>query len=165
MIVSLVVARADNGVIGRDNALPWRLGADLRNFRRITMGHPIVMGRRTFESIGRPLPGRHNIVVSRNPSFRADGCTVVSDWEAARRLAGGVEELMVIGGASLYQAAWPQAQRIYLTEVHARVTGDVCFPRPDPASWRELRREFHRADARNEYDYSFVCLQRRDTDP
>ena len=125
MIVSLVVAMARNRVIGRDNALPWRLPADLAYFKRVTMGHPVIMGRRTYESIGRPLPGRHNIVVSRNRAFHAPGCTVVGSLEEAWRAAGDADEACVIGGTTLFRETLPIADRIHLTEVEADVEGDT----------------------------------------
>lgn len=164
--LAIIVAVADNGVIGRDNALPWHLPEDLRYFKRVTMGKPIVMGRKTFEAIGRPLPGRTNIVVTRNPAFRAEGARVVPSLDAALGLAGqiagadGVEEALVIGGAEIYRAALPLADRLYITEVHASVEGDAALPGIDWARWREVGREPHMAQAPNPYDYSFVCYER-----
>jgi dihydrofolate reductase len=158
--LSIVVAMDRNRVIGRDGDLPWRLPADLRHFRALTMGKPVVMGRRTHASIGRPLPGRDNIVVSRDPLYRADGCTVVGSLASACKVATA-GEVMVIGGASLYSEALAGAARIYLTEVHAEVAGDVRFPDFDRAEWRESERTDHPADAANDYPYSFVLLERR----
>lgn len=163
MIVSLVVARSENGVIGRDNQLPWSLPADLRHFRRVTMGHPMVMGRRTHESIGRPLPGRHNIVLSRDRRYRAPGCSVVGSWEEARELGRQDGELMVVGGESLYRLTLAEAERIYLTEVHAVLDGGVHFPELHPGTWLERSRERHPADSDNEYACSFVLLERSDS--
>lgn len=167
MRVSLIVAVAANRVIGRGGALPWRLPNDLRHFKAMTMGKPIVMGRQTFESIGRPLPGRTNIVVSRNPAFGPDGAVVVNSFEAALDAAAatGAEEVLVIGGAEVYAAALPVATRIYLTEVHARIEGDRFFPPLDPAEWVEAFRERHAADDRHPYAYSFVELNRRTVEP
>ena len=159
MIVTLVVARADNGVIGRDNALPWHLPPDLRHFKGLTLGKPVMMGRRTFESIGRPLPGRHNIVLTRG-DWTADGVTVVPTLVAAFAAAGEVDEVMVIGGATVYAAALPQAGRVYLTEVHATPDGDTILPPFDPAAWHEVAREDHAA-AGDAPGYSFVTLARR----
>ncbi len=156
--VNLVVALADNGVIGRDGGLPWQLPADLKHFREITWGHPIVMGRRTHESIGRVLPGRLNVVISRDPHCAAAGCVVVPDLEAALAAAGAVPEVMIVGGAAVYAAALPRAMRLFLTEVHALVDGDVRFPDFDRRAWRETAREPHRGEG--EYDYSFVTLER-----
>jgi dihydrofolate reductase len=162
--VALVVAMDRAGLIGANGALPWYLPADLHRFRAITAGHPIVMGRRTHESIGGPLPERHNIVVTRAPGYAAAGCTIVSDlaaaYAAARRDTGD-REIMIIGGAALYREALPDATRIYLTEVHATLPGDVHFPRFDRSEWREISREDHGPDARNAHGYSFVVLERR----
>jgi dihydrofolate reductase len=159
MVISLIVAMAANRVIGRDNKLPWRLPNDLRRFRALTMGKPLVMGRKTFESIGRPLDGRHNIVVSRNPDYRAEGCTVVHSPEAALAAAVPAEELFVAGGAELYAQFLPQAHCLYLTLVHAHVQGDTYFPAFDQSQWREIEREEHRADGRHAYAYSFLILE------
>jgi dihydrofolate reductase len=159
MVISLIVAMAANRVIGRDNKLPWRLPNDLRRFRALTMGKPLVMGRKTFESIGRPLDGRHNIVVSRNPDYRAEGCTVVHSPEAALAAAVPAEELFVAGGAELYAQFLPRAHRLYLTLVHARVEGDTFFPTYDESQWREIEREDHQADGRHAYAYSFLVLE------
>ncbi len=160
MVVALIAAVADNGVIGIDNRLPWHLPGDLQWFKRQTLGKPIVMGRRTFQSIGRPLPGRENIVVSRDPDFRAAGCRVVGSLDEALEAASGAPEVMIIGGAELYRQTLPRAQRLYLTRVHANVEGDARFPEVDSSQWREVAREDHGADGRNPYDYSFVILER-----
>lgn len=158
--VAIIVAMDRKGVIGRDGRLPWHLPADLKYFRRITMGKPIVMGRHTHQSLGRPLPGRLNIVVSRNPAYQAEGCRVVASLCEACRAAGEAEEIMVIGGASLYREALPLAASVYLTEVHADVGGDVRFPPFDRSQWKEVAREDHAADAANAHAYSFVLLHR-----
>ena len=160
MILTLVVAMADNRVIGHQGGMPWHLPADLRYFRHTTLGKPIVMGRRTHEAIGRPLPGRHNIVISTKPGYRAEGCTVVTSLEAALAAAGEAPEVMLIGGGQLYRQVLPRADRIHLTEVHARPEGDVTFPELDPAEWRETHREAHPADAHNPHPYDFVVLER-----
>lgn len=130
---------AENNVIGKDGGLPWHIPADLKHFKAVTMGKPIVMGRRTYESIGRPLPGRLNIVVTRDPSRRWDGVEVVQSLPDAleRAAAHGADEIMIIGGGDLYRAALPLAQRIYLTRVHEAVEGDTVFPDLDPTEWRE----------------------------
>ena len=156
MIVSLVVARADNGVIGRDNALPWRIPADLAHFKRLTLGKPVVMGRRTFESIGKPLPGRENIVLTRDPAWRAAGVTVAAGLAAA--LAGRAE-VSIIGGAQVYADALPLATQVHLTEVHASPEGDTWLPAFGP-EWRETARDDHAA-ADGQPAYSFVTLERR----
>ena len=164
--LAVIVAAAENGVIGRNNALPWHLPEDLRYFKRVTLGKPIVMGRKTFESIGRPLPGRTNIVISRRPGYAPDGVRVVSGLDDALALAedialiDGVTELMVIGGAEIYRAAIPRAQRLYLTEVHADVEGDALLPEVDWSQWRELSRERWPASEANPYPYSFVVFER-----
>ena len=164
MNLTLVVAAAENDVIGRDGDLPWRLPADLAHFKSVTMGRPIVMGRRTWESIGRPLPGRENIVVSRNPDFVAEGARVVGSLaealEHARSL--GAPELMVIGGAGLYAAAFPMADRVLLTRVHAVVAGDTRMPFLDPEDWRVTEVRDRAADDRTPYRLSFMELRRRD---
>lgn len=157
-MVSLVAAVARNGVIGRDNDLPWRLPDDLRRFKEITLGKPVVMGRRTFESIGRPLPGRENRVVSRRAGFTASGCSVFSSLHEA--LAGIEGEVMVIGGGQVYAEALPLAQRLYLTEVDAEVEGDARFPALDPTAWRESGRERHPADERHVHSFVFRVLER-----
>jgi dihydrofolate reductase len=159
--LELVVAAARNGVIGRDNGLPWRLPADLAHFKRVTLGHPILMGRRTWESIGRPLPGRENIVLTRDPSFRAAGAVVVHSLEEARRAAARAERLMVIGGAELYRACLDEADVLHLTEVDADLEGDARFPPWRRSDWQEVAREAHPADERHAYAYSFVTLTRR----
>lgn len=166
MRLSVIVAAAENGVIGRDNALPWHLPEDLRYFKRITMGKPIVMGRKTFESIGRPLPGRTNIVISRRDGYAPDGVRVVASLDLALALAAdiatidGSSELMVIGGAEIYKAAIPRADRLYLTEVHAEIEGDALLPEIEWSSWREVSRERWSADGCNPFDYSFVVFER-----
>lgn len=161
MRINLVVAMATNRVIGRDGALPWHLPADLGRFREITLGHPIIMGRVTHRSIGRVLPGRLNIVVTGDPTAVLPGGVAVTGFDAALAAAAPAPEVMVIGGDALYRAAFPRAHRIYLTEVHAELAGDVTFPMFALDSWREIAREDHPADARHAYPYSFVVLERR----
>jgi dihydrofolate reductase len=158
---SLVVAMSRNRVIGRDNQLPWRLPADLAFFKRVTMGHPMIMGRRTYESIGRPLPGRRSIVLTTDRTYRAPGCTVVPSMEEAYRAAGDAEEVSIIGGSSIFEAALPQADVIYLTEVDADVEGDVHFPDFDRSQWRETELERHGKDARHAYPFRILKLERR----
>jgi dihydrofolate reductase len=142
--ISMIVAAAENGVIGRDGQLPWRQPTDLKTFRRLTMGRPIIMGRKTFQSIGKPLDGRTNIVVTRDKAFRADGIHCVYSLEAAIALARPVveasvaPEIMIIGGAELYRAAMPLATRIYLTRIHATPTGDAAFETPTAAAWQQV---------------------------
>jgi dihydrofolate reductase len=157
---SLVVAVAINGVIGRDNHLPWKLPDDLAYFKRVTMGHPIVMGRRTHESIGRPLAGRMNIVVTRNSDFAAPGCVVAHSLDEAWRAAGDAEEVSVIGGTTLFAETLPVADRIHLTEVLANVPGDTFFPSFDRGGWRATEVSRHAADERHAYPFRIVVLDR-----
>ena len=154
-MISLIVAAAENGVIGRQGELPWRLSDDLRRFKAITMGKPIVMGRKTWESIGRPLPGRHNIVITRQPGYAAEGCDVVSSVDAAIAASGDADEIMIIGGSEIYELFLRRAERIYLTRVHATLEGDARFMLPGTSDWRLVSDERHAADDSNEFDYSF----------
>ena len=158
MTLSLIVAVAQNNVIGSGNQLPWHLPDDLRRFKALTLGKPIVMGRRTYDSIGRPLPGRTNIVVSRQTGLTIAGCTVVPSLEAALAAAGAGAEVMIIGGAAIFREALPIAQRIYLTRVHATVPGDIFLPQLDPRQWRELSVTLHPADERHAWSFSFVDM-------
>lgn len=167
MELVLVVARARNGVIGRDGALPWHLPVDLRRFKAMTVGKPVIMGRKTFEAIGKPLPGRHNIVLTRDAEWRADGVTVVPNLAEAVAAAGldpraRADAIMVIGGAQIYAEALPSATRIELTEVDAEPEGDTVLPAFDPARWREVAREAYRAVG-DTPGYAFVTLVRRAT--
>jgi len=158
--VSLVAAMDRNRLIGADDRLPWRLPADLAHFKRLTLGKPVLMGRRTFESIGRPLPDRHNIVVTRDPGFRADGCTVAHSIDAGIAAAALAPEVMVIGGASVYAQCLGRAGRMYLTRIDAEFEGDTFFPAWDPAEWREVERQVFEPDERNAYPYRFEVLER-----
>lgn len=160
MIVSAVVAAAHNNVIGKNNELPWRLPADLRRFKELTLGHAVIMGRKTLESIGRPLPERQNIVVTHDPALvEMVGVLAVASFDAALQAAQG-DEVFVIGGAQIYREAMPRLDRIYMTEVDADIEGDTFFPELKPGDWREVSRERHTADDRNQYDYAFVTLER-----
>jgi dihydrofolate reductase len=159
--ITLIVAVADSGVIGRDNTLPWHLPEDLKRFKRLTMGKPILMGRKTFESIGKPLPGRQNIVVTRDTNYRREGVTVVHDAEAALRAAGPVPEIMVIGGAELFAALLPRAGRIHLTRVHGNIPGDVMWPALDEREWSVVERESHSADDRHAWPMTFEVWEKR----
>ena len=160
MKISIVVAMAENRVIGRDNGLPWHLPADLRHFKTITMGKPIIMGRKTWESIGRPLPGRTNIVVTRAADYTADGCVVVHSIDEALAAAAGFEEAMVIGGAEFYRQVLPQASTLYLTLVHDTFEGDTFFPELDMQQWQEIERQDFHADGNNPHAHSFIRLER-----
>jgi dihydrofolate reductase len=160
-VVTLIVAVADSGVIGRGNTLPWHLPADLQRFKRITMGKPILMGRKTFESIGKPLPGRENIVVTRDPNYRRDGIRVVHDADGALCAAGDAPEVMVIGGAELFRAFLPRAGRIHLTRVHGNIAGDVRWPALNERVWQVVEREVHPADERHAYAMTFEVWEKR----
>lgn len=161
MLLTAVVAATDNNVIGRDNGMPWHLPADLQHFKAVTLGKPVLMGRRTFEAIGRPLPGRRNLVLSRDPGFTAAGIESFVTLDAALAAAGEVEELMVIGGQAVYELALPRVRRIHLTRLHMQVPGDAYFPDLPATQWRELSRSERRpADERNACEMSFVVLER-----
>lgn len=166
MKLSMIVAMAQNRVIGRNNKLPWYLPEDLKYFKAVTMGKPILMGRKTYDSIGKPLPGRPNIVITRNRDWSAEGVSVVYSLEQALELGqslleiNGGDELMLIGGAQLYETALNQADRLYLTQVHAEVEGDAFFPEFDQSRWSQVGREDFSADGPNPYDYSFLVLDK-----
>jgi dihydrofolate reductase len=160
-LVSLIVAMARNGVIGRGNSLPWRLPADLRRFKSLTLGKPVLMGRRTFESIGRPLTGRLNLVLTRDAHWAADGTLAVHTVAQALAQARDCAELVVIGGAEVYRLALPLAGRIYLTQVQAEVPGDTFFPALDPAQWQDVESGTQPADERHAWPLTFVTLERR----
>ncbi|QCT19832.1 type 3 dihydrofolate reductase [Jejubacter calystegiae] len=159
-MISLIAALAADRVIGMENAMPWSLPADLAWFKRNTLDKPVVMGRRTWESIGRPLPGRLNIVISRNPGDDAR-VTWVSTPEEAIAACGEAPEIMVIGGGKIYQHFLPQAQRLYLTHIDAEVEGDTHFPEYEPDEWQSVFSEFHDADESNSHSYCFEVLERR----
>jgi len=160
MRIAIVAGISTNGVIGSNGALPWRLPADLRRFKAITMGKAIVMGRKTHESIGRVLPGRKNIIISRERDFQAQGCMVINDPDAIHDQCADLDQIMIIGGARLYAATLAWAGKLYITEVHAEIAGDVYFPDFDRTQWREVERRDFKADDKNEYDYSFVDMER-----
>lgn len=159
--VSLIVAMAKNGLIGRDNRLPWRLPADLIHFKTVTMGKPMVMGRKTWESLPGLLPGRRHIVLTRDRAYRAEACSVVHSMAEALDAAGEVPEVMIVGGGTLYKEMLPRADCLYLTLVEADIEGDTRFPEIDWTAWREVSRESHPADERNQYPYTFLVLERR----
>jgi dihydrofolate reductase len=164
MQVSIVVAASTNDVIGVDGDLPWRLPDDLKRFKQLTVGKPIVMGRLTWESIGKPLPDRQNIVISRDPDFEAEGCHVVGSPELALALAGDADEIMVIGGGHIYRAFLPLADRIYLTRVDAEIEGDAKFPELDMDEWHLIASETHAADERHDHAYTMLQLERHAPD-
>ncbi len=159
-LVTLIVAVADTGVIGRDNTLPWHLPEDLKRFKRLTMGKPIVMGRKTYESIGKPLPGRQNIVLTRDANYRRDGVTVVHDVDAAVRAAGEAPEIMIIGGADLFRLFLPRAGRVHLTRVHGDISGDILWPDLDETEWSAVEREPHAADERHAWPMTFEVWEK-----
>lgn len=157
----LIAARARNGVIGRDNTLPWRLRADLAHFKRSTLGHTVLMGRKTWESLGRPLPGRRNLVVSRQAGYQAEGAEVFATPDEALTAAAGEERVFLMGGAELYRQLMPQVERMLLTEIDAEIEGDAWFPDFSAADFVECGREMHAADDDNDHPYAFVELHRR----
>ena len=167
MKISFVVAMGDNRAIGKDGGMPWHMPADLAYFKRVTMGKPMIMGRKTFESIGRPLPGRDSIVVTRDRNWKAGGAIAVHDIETALETARsaatarGVDEIAVIGGASLYEALMDRADILYVTELHSRFDADTYFPEAG-SGWKEMSREKHAADERNPVAFDFVVLERAD---
>lgn len=163
MIISIIVAMDRHRGIGKDNKLPWRLSADMKRFRELTMGHHLIAGRKTFESIGRPLPGRDMIVVTRNPGYKAEGCLIAHSVEAAIELARerGESEAFVIGGAQIYGQALAATDRIYLTEVEAVTGADTFFPDLDPSEWEEKESVRKEADDKNQYRFTFKLLVRK----
>lgn len=161
MRIAAIFAMSENRVIGKDNQLPWHLPADLQHFKALTMGKPILLGRKTYESIGRPLPGRCNLVMSRDVQFQAPGCVVVNSLETALLAAGYSDEIMVIGGAVLYQHLLPRTQRLYMTIIHHEFEGDAYFPVLDMSEWEEVSHVDHDADEENKYSYSFITLDRK----
>lgn len=159
-MLSIIVAVADNGVIGSANQLPWRLPDDLKRFKALSLGKPIVMGRKTFDSIGKPLPGRLNIVISRQPGLEIAGCTVVTSIDEAIAAAQPAPEIVIVGGAEIYRQALSQVSTIHLTRVHAVVDGDVVFPELAAQQWREVAKEYHPADERHAHAFTFSTLER-----
>ena len=159
--LSIIAAVSDNGVIGRDNQLPWRMPADLAHFKRLTIGKPIIMGRRTWESLPGLLPHRTHVVVTRDRDYVVEGGLVVHSIKEAFDLVGDVDEMMVVGGANLYAQALPLASRMYLTIVHDHFDGDTAFPDYEEGEWQEVARESHAADERNPHAFSFLTLERR----
>lgn len=159
-MLSIIVAVADNGVIGSANQLPWRLPDDLKRFKALSMGKPIVMGRKTYDSIGKALPGRLNIVISRQPGLEIPGCRVVSSIDEAIAAAQPAPEIVVIGGAEIYRQALPRVQTIHLTRVHAEIDGDVTFPKLAEQEWHEAAKEYHPADERHVHAFTFSTLER-----
>ncbi|ASF98953.1 type 3 dihydrofolate reductase [Vibrio anguillarum] len=160
MIISMIAAMADNRIIGKDNQMPWHLPADFAWFKRCTLGKPVIMGRKTYESIGRPLPGRHNIVISRDASLAIEGVSIVSSIEEAIEVAGHVDEVMIIGGGSIYQACMAQANKLYLTFIELNIEGDTQFPEWG-SEWQEVHREMYQADDKNAHNMQFVVFDKQ----
>ncbi len=163
MKLSILVAISDNRVIGREGGMPWHLSADLKRFKRLTMGHPLLMGRKTYDSIGRPLPGRTSVVITRQESLDLPkGVLVAHHLDEALRLVAEQDEVFVIGGGEIYEQTLPLATRLYMTRVHARVDGDTYFPTFDSKPWQVVDEERHEPDEKNDYAYSFVTLERKE---
>lgn len=162
MILSAIVAISDNNVIGKDNELPWYLPADLKYFKKTTLGHPVIMGRKSFESIGHPLPKRTNIVVTRDPYYLSSNILIAHSIQEALLIAEGLEseETFIIGGATIYESCLPLLNRMYITEVHAEIEGDTWFPDWDRNEWKLVFEEHHKADEKNEFDHSFKTYER-----
>ena len=161
MTVSLIVALSENNVIGKGNTLPWRLSADLKRLKGLTMGHHIIMGRKTWESLGRPLPGRKHVIITRSKDYEVEGATVVHSIEEALEASKGDDQVFIFGGGEIFKMALPFVEKIYMTRVHKHIEGDAFFPKLDDGDWKEILREDHRADEKNEYDYSFIDYQRK----
>jgi dihydrofolate reductase len=160
-MITIIVAASTNNVIGAGGELPWRISDDLKRFKSLTMGKPIVMGRLTWESIGRPLPGRQNIVITRQIGFSADGCDVVASPAAALDVAGDAEEIMIIGGSQIYDLFLPKAGRLHVTRVQAEIEGDAFFAEINDSDWRLVDSESHDADEANEFAFEFRTYERR----
>ena len=161
MIISIIVAISNNNVIGREGRLPWHLSDDLKNFKKITLGKPIIMGRLTYESIGHPLPDRHNIIISSQNDYSVNGCDVVSSPKKALELAGNVDEVIIIGGSSVYAEYLPQASRLYITRVDIDVEGDVFFPEFSKDDWIVVKHEKYNQSDKRQLSYIFELLERR----
>ena len=163
---SLIVAVSENGIIGKDNDMPWKISSDLQYFKKVTMDKPVIMGRKTFESIGKPLPGRVNIVITRDTNFTAEGVITAHSVDMALDVAKSMaevkklKEVMVIGGAQIYELCLPEADRLYLTRIHAEIDGDTSFADLNPKDWIEYSREDHKAGDKDSHDYSFIVLDR-----
>ena len=161
MHLSIIVAMGKNRVIGKDGMLPWHISSDLKNFKKITMGKPILMGRKTYESIGRPLPGRENIILTKNKNYFAEGCIVKNTIDEVFSYCQKVPELMIMGGAALYEQTLHKAKRLYITEVNATTDGDVFFPEFDRNQWLEISRNSFEASENDDFDYIFKILERK----
>ncbi|PTX18776.1 dihydrofolate reductase [Pontibacter mucosus] len=162
-MLAIIVAAAENNVIGKDNDLIWHLPADLKHFKSLTMGHPMIMGRKTFEAIGKPLPGRTSIIITSQKNYQAEGCVVVHSLEEAIAKGKGLdtEQVSIIGGANVYKQALPLADIVYLTRVHASFEGDAYFPELPDDAWQVVEQEHHEPDEKNKYSYTFLTLKRK----
>jgi len=161
MSVSIIVALSENHVIGSGNQLPWKLSGDLKRVKALTMGHHLIMGRKTYESIGRPLPGRTNVIITRNNAYAPEGCVVVNSLSEALFVAKDDPEVFVFGGGEIFREALPLVSKIYLTHVHCTIDGDTHFPELNLSEWIELDHREFKADEKNQFDYSFITLQRK----
>lgn len=160
MIISLIAAMGKNKVIGKNNSLPWKLPADMEHFKKLTEGKPVIMGRKTFESIGKPLPKRTNIIITRDQKYKSEGCIVVHSTDEALKAAENNKEVMVIGGSQIYKEFLPKANKMYLTLIDEDFDGDIYFPEYKIEEWKETAYEEHEKDAENPYDYTFITLER-----
>jgi dihydrofolate reductase len=158
-MISIIAAVADNNVIGGNNKLLWRLPADLKRFKQLTLGHPVIMGRKTFESIGKPLPGRENVVITRNPDFKAEGITIVRSLDEVLKKFSG-QDVFIIGGAEIYAQSMSLADKIFLTRIYQLFEGDSFFPAIDERIWKVKREEMHEPDEKNPYRYAFIDYER-----
>ena len=159
-ILSMIVATAQNRIIGKDNDMPWHLPADLQYFKKMTLSKPVIMGRKTYESIGRPLPGRHNVVISRDSNYKAEGVDTVTTVDAALALTKESDEVMVIGGGAIYAHCLPVATRLYITHIEAEIEGDTKFPFYDESVWKKVVSEKRLADEKNQYNLDFCIYER-----
>jgi len=160
MTLSIIVALSENNVVGINNQLPWHLSADLKRVKALTMGHHLIMGRKTFESIGKPLPGRTNVIITRNKNFKAEGCVVVSSLNEALEKSKDDSEAFIFGGGEIFREALPKVTKIYMTRIHRNIDGDTRFPDLVTKEWKEISRQDFKADEKNDYDYSFINLER-----
>ena len=161
MKLSLIVAFDKNRLIGRDNGLPWHLPADLKHFKSLTMGHHMIMGRKTFESIGKPLPGRTTVIITRQKNYRAEGCIVVHHLDEALECCRNEEEVFIIGGAQIFDCTMPLADRLYITEIDHTFDGDTHFPEISADDWEQISSEHHEADEKNNWGYTFINYKRK----
>ena len=160
-MLSIIVALSENNVVGKDNGLPWKLSADLKRLKSLTMGHHIIMGRRTWESLGRPLPGRINVVITTDKNYKAEGGVVVHSLNEAIKISSHDNEAFIFGGGKIFKEALSMVNKIYMTRVHKNIDGDTYFPHLNVNDWKEMDRENFSADEKNQFDYSFITLERK----